>query len=824
MEPTLLSDAPSSTVIQDDDEPILLDDALSDADDLPPLVDWEEDSADPSDEMTSESDSSESIDESEPDELFPSFTELTSDDEAESEPLSFEEEPSELSLELDSSETMEESEPDEIFPSFAEVTGDNEVENEAPSSEEKPGELSFELDPSETTEESESDDLFSSFAEVTGDNEIENETPSSEEKPGELSFELDPSETTEESESDDLFSSFAELTSEDEVTDESLSLTPQPSDEEVDAYPHDDSLPAEAQEEFSEVESPVEYEPLSDAQSDDGDDPSSLEDEETELPFTEFASGPDDDVPSVDSPVADTSDDIDQVSEADLSSNADDILSSFSHAPSPSGAMSDSAELLSPRSETKPRKLVVGSSLNMLVCPECNDPVRMPQRSLSDDTEVRCPWCGSVQPLGVYTRQLAPELEVVGMESMSHNAVGDEGYAQSAAAVMAPVNAPPSDVDFRERSLDDSDDVYEDDVYDEPFAEQGFRSGAADVPSRDPGFGMSDKGIHAKPRRKKKPSIIKMLVQWIGGGVLGIGGALAILYFGFPEKFPKFLPFQPPSRTSTSSAMGEREFALSDSVTGNQPAAGDFGFENENQDLLDSMEMPGDGSASSTSSADGASSSDGTTSDSVADASTSEPVVTEVNEFSGTAPPESTAADVPVAATELEERLQFASDLFDAAKTASASDPTYPQKLKDLYQSLTELAKAIAGNPFPKAAKRKAATLLGDIAKERKMMVSLGNLASGPLGSPMPDDMGILLVAKLGSGTRAQARIGYHSVKLADYFPRKPDNPPITAFGLLDDLMPNQDQNVIILGVIEDDVTDVTGEGTLIKVVAITTI
>ena len=48
-------------------------------------------------------------------------------------------------------------------------------------------------------------------------------------------------------------------------------------------------------------------------------------------------------------------------------------------------------------------------------CPDCNDPVRLPQ-SASPDLEVRCPMCGSLRSLGDYLRQLPPMLEVIGEE------------------------------------------------------------------------------------------------------------------------------------------------------------------------------------------------------------------------------------------------------------------------------------------------------------------------------------------------------------------------------------------------------------------------
>ncbi|WP_145342311.1 midas domain-containing protein [Rosistilla ulvae] len=421
-----------------------------------------------------------------------------------------------------------------------------------------------------------------------------------------------------------------------------------------------------------------------------------------------------------------------------------------------------------------PKRSRVASLLVQIVCPECNDPVRMPESPAASDAEVSCPWCGQTNPLSVFAEQLAPPLQLVSPSSGSVGAVDRPSERIVAENAWSDENANAAAVVEPEG--------YESEAY----------AGYDDSPMTDAaGFDMSAHGLQPRARRRKKPSIIKMLVQWFGGGVLGIGGALAILYFGFPEKFPKFLPFQPPSSRSTSGVGSNSDFVPLGAEQNNDFGGTEFVVDNENSELLESIELPA---------AEGV----------------AEDTVTEDETASA---PETIE---PEPAPSLgERRLQTAREALAVAIETEKESADFNVNRNSLYRGLAELAAAVADNPFSKQPKKEAAQLLEELGGQRELMMSLAGLAPHWLASSQRGSDGVFLVAKLGSKTKAQSRPGYHSIQLARYIGEAAGAEPITVFGLLDDLMPYQDQNVMILAVIENNASDITGAGSLLKLSAI---
>ncbi|WP_145091449.1 hypothetical protein [Rosistilla carotiformis] len=425
-----------------------------------------------------------------------------------------------------------------------------------------------------------------------------------------------------------------------------------------------------------------------------------------------------------------------------------------------------------------PKRSRVASLVTQVVCPECNDPVRMPESAAGTDAVVRCPWCGQTNALSVFANQLAPALEVVSPGSgPAHAAVA---AIDASAATSGWGGGTATEVESTESA------EYESNPY----------PGFDDAPVMEPaGFDMSAHGLQPRARRRQKPSIIKMLIQWFGGGVLGIGGALAILYFGFPEKFPKFLPFQPPSNRSSSVVGGSGEFVPMNVDRNNDFGGSDFVVNNENSELLESIDLP--------------------------NVDDSESVAADDAQMPAVAADEPTAIDPEPAPSVVEQRLQTAREALALAIETEKGSSDFNVNRNSLYRGLADLAVSVSDNPFSKHPKKEAARLLASLGEDRQLMTSLAGLAPQWLSSSRRGSDGIFLVAKLGSKTKAQSRPGYHSIQLARYIGESSPAEPITLFGLLDDLMPYQDQNVMILAVIENDAVDITGDGSLLKLSAI---
>ncbi|WP_417746446.1 hypothetical protein [Rosistilla oblonga] len=421
-----------------------------------------------------------------------------------------------------------------------------------------------------------------------------------------------------------------------------------------------------------------------------------------------------------------------------------------------------------------PKRSRVASLVMQIVCPECNDPVRMPESPAASDAMVRCPWCGQTNPLNRFADQLAPALQLV-------SPVAD--------SVDTAVAAVPSRESSNQWSAEDANV----DVATAPRQDDAYATFDDSPMLASEGFDMSAHGLQPRPRRRQKPSIVKMLIQWFGGGVLGIGGALAILYFGFPEKFPKFLPFQPPVNRSSSTEGSDGEFVPRSAQLNNDFGGAGFVVENEDNELLESIELP------------------------AADAPAAEDESEAIVQATEAAPP----VEPKRPPSFVEQRLEAAREALAMTVETDPESSEFTVNRNSLYRSMAELAEAVSDNPFSKHPKREAARLMAELAKTPALMKSLGGLAPYWLTSSRRTSDGIFLVAKLGGKTKAQSRPGYHSIQLARYIGESADAEPITLFGLLDDLLPYQDQTVMILAVIENNAADIKGDGSLLKLSSI---
>ncbi|WP_417739944.1 hypothetical protein [Rosistilla oblonga] len=421
-----------------------------------------------------------------------------------------------------------------------------------------------------------------------------------------------------------------------------------------------------------------------------------------------------------------------------------------------------------------PKRSRVASLVMQIVCPECNDPVRMPESPAASDAMVRCPWCGQTNPLNRFADQLAPALQLV--------SPGTDSVDTAVAAV-------PSRESSNQWSAEDANV----DVATAPRQDDAYATFDDSPMLASEGFDMSAHGLQPRPRRRQKPSIVKMLIQWFGGGVLGIGGALAILYFGFPEKFPKFLPFQPPVNRSSSTEGSDGEFVPRSAQLNNDFGGAGFVVENEDNELLESIELP------------------------AADAPAAEDESEAIVQATEAAPP----VEPKRPPSFVEQRLEAAREALAMTVETDPESSEFTVNRNSLYRSMAELAEAVSDNPFSKHPKREAARLMAELAKTPALMKSLGGLAPYWLTSSRRTSDGIFLVAKLGGKTKAQSRPGYHSIQLARYIGESADAEPITLFGLLDDLLPYQDQTVMILAVIENNAADIKGDGSLLKLSSI---
>lgn len=131
-------------------------------------------------------------------------------------------------------------------------------------------------------------------------------------------------------------------------------------------------------------------------------------------------------------------------------------------------------------------------------CPRCNEPIRLPEPLPAADASGRCPWCQETFALHEMLDQLPPMLQIVDAGSETTE-IDDESAAS-----------------------------YLDDDSDTAFM---LRDEEPTTPAARP-----SPAFHATPRRQKKSSPVKTVLQIVGGGLVSIPLAIGILlllkYFG----------------------------------------------------------------------------------------------------------------------------------------------------------------------------------------------------------------------------------------------------------------------------------------------------
>lgn len=127
-------------------------------------------------------------------------------------------------------------------------------------------------------------------------------------------------------------------------------------------------------------------------------------------------------------------------------------------------------------------------------CPRCHETIRLPEPLPAADASGRCPWCQETFALHELLDELPPLLQIVDVGSESTYVEGVEEEAASAFLT------------------EDSDEAFT----------LGEEEPSTPVARTSP-------ALHARPRRQKKSSPVKTVLQIIGGGLVSIPLALAIL-------------------------------------------------------------------------------------------------------------------------------------------------------------------------------------------------------------------------------------------------------------------------------------------------------
>ena len=417
-------------------------------------------------------------------------------------------------------------------------------------------------------------------------------------------------------------------------------------------------------------------------------------------------------------------------------------------------------------------------------CPDCHDHVRMPEGQTSSEAELRCPLCNTITRAGEYLSQLPPTLQVVELE---------ESSATSSESTFLLSDLTQDERDSTETHEEIDSEVLEESPKDsftpQPAGEFSFLGSQPSLDS----FDVGSEGLQPRPRRRP-PSVIKMLVQWVGGGVLGIGIALGILIY--LRKVPEFIPYfgEHYSRTS-SPATGEaptstRAFVprgasaregLNDtkSKQSSPRQASSFVESNENSELLASI--------------------DATEPNILPQDSTDEPSLQELN------------AEVT---SVLESRISEAAQNLEALTEYEGGDKEIYRDLAiALYESLALVGESSVDH-VSKVEKRELTRLMDSLAEDRETQDLLRRYAPYWIGRKDRTSSGIVLLTKIANRTQIQQRAGYRSALVQS-------KTPITVFGRVLDILPNQGKDAIILGAIQSDLTDIQGTGILVHVAAV---
>lgn len=407
--------------------------------------------------------------------------------------------------------------------------------------------------------------------------------------------------------------------------------------------------------------------------------------------------------------------------------------------------------------------------MNAVHCPDCKEALRLPSETVASDTEVKCPLCGAHHQFSVIEIQLPPMLEVVGgvdANPFLGNIDSDNGVAFNSisAAVASSVASPNSS-----RNSADNDYGL---VTDEPM-----------VSRDDAGFGLDDSGMYARPRRRH-PSLIKMGIQWIGGGALGLAIAMGILvYLGKAQNVPVIGEYISRLTTSSAADVPRPETFEPNKLSPNRRQSTDSAFvsSNNNSDLLDAVQTPLDDEPSAA------------TSD---DSSASDSSLQSLN-----------AAEV----TELEMRIGDVRENLEAVIEYDGKDRAIYRDLAiRLYESMAMVGETSV-NDINRLEQRSIEALLSEVIQQKKAADLLRQYAPHWIRRTDRRTNGVVLVSQIANRMELQARAGYRSAIVKS-------TEPITIFGRMPDISPHKGKSVILVGAIESDLIDIRGVGTLVHV------
>ena len=315
-------------------------------------------------------------------------------------------------------------------------------------------------------------------------------------------------------------------------------------------------------------------------------------------------------------------------------------------------------------------------------------------------------------------------------------------------------------------------------------------------------------------KKRRQPSILKLAAQWGGGGVVGVGGALGILWaLGKP-------PFDSGGSTVASNSTP----SVSSTPPTNPDPTPKIQTPNETDTPTEPPPLEPDLPPESTDTAttpppaelepSPAAPLDSTEID---PAQPQEPEVTITPPDPAEPPvPLSPAAIPTIDPSELAEKLQAANEALDVVQGMTSDNPEYNRSIGRFYMKLSSVGNTASKGELRPSQREEISNLLSKLATGPSVLKSIINIDIAPkwVGLPKRQHNGVFVVAKISGPIEPQGRVGYSSAVVR----WQKDPSPMTIFGPTEDLKQHAGKQILVIGSIEVDPDGIQGEGPLVHI------